>query len=83
MAGESVSERGVLDQPLDRGSELVGDEMLNTFAVIGEYDEIAGKFIERYAGLLNEVRFSGSTDSPPEQVQIRKIIQQLKEATRT
>jgi probable F420-dependent oxidoreductase len=60
-------------------TQLVSDEMLETFAVIGEYDEIAGKFIQRYGGLINEVNFSVPTASPIEEGQLRKIIQQLKE----
>ena len=61
-------------------AELIGDDMLNAFAVIGEYDEVAEKFVDRYGGLLDEVNFSATTSSPPEEAQIRKIIRQLQEA---
>ncbi len=61
-------------------AELVGDDMLNAFAVIGEYDEIAGKFVQRYGELLDEVNFAVYTASPPEEAQVRKIIRQLQEA---
>jgi probable F420-dependent oxidoreductase len=59
---------------------LVSDEMLETFAVIGEYDEIADKFVQRYGGLLDEVNFSVSASSTVEEKQLRKIIGQLKES---
>ena len=61
-------------------AELVTDEMLDVFAVSGEYDEIAEKFIKRYGGLLDEVNFAVHTSSPPEEAQIRKIIKQLQES---
>ncbi|PKB68904.1 MAG: LLM class F420-dependent oxidoreductase [SAR202 cluster bacterium Io17-Chloro-G4] len=61
-------------------AELVSDEMLDAFAVSGEYDEIADKIIQRYGGLLNEVNFAVSTSVPPEESQIRKIIKQLQES---
>ena len=61
-------------------AELVSDEMLDAFAVSGEYDEIADKLIQRYGGLLDEVNFAVHTSSPPEEGQIRKIIRQLQES---
>ncbi|PKB72661.1 MAG: LLM class F420-dependent oxidoreductase [SAR202 cluster bacterium Io17-Chloro-G7] len=61
-------------------AELVSDEMLDVFSVSGEYDEIAGKFLQRYGGLLDEVNFAVSTSSPPEEAQIRKIIRQLQDS---
>jgi probable F420-dependent oxidoreductase len=60
-------------------AELISDEMLDAFAVVGEYDEIAEKFTQRYGGLLDEVSFSPSTASPLEEGQLRKIIRQFQE----
>jgi alkanesulfonate monooxygenase SsuD/methylene tetrahydromethanopterin reductase-like flavin-dependent oxidoreductase (luciferase family) len=34
-------------------TDLVTDEMLDTYAVVGTYDTIGGKLRERYAGLLD------------------------------
>ena len=62
-------------------AELVSDEMLDAFSVSGEYDEIAGKVIQRFGGLLDEVNFAVHTSSPPEEAQIRKIIKQLQESS--
>ncbi len=62
-------------------AELVSDEMLDAFSVSGEYDEIAGKFLQRYGGLLDEVNFAVSTCSLPEEAQIRKIIRQLQDSS--
>ena len=62
-------------------AELASDEMLDAFSVSGEYDEIAGKVIQRFGGLLDEVNFAVHTSSPPEEAQIRKIIKQLQESS--
>jgi alkanesulfonate monooxygenase SsuD/methylene tetrahydromethanopterin reductase-like flavin-dependent oxidoreductase (luciferase family) len=53
--------------------------MLDAFAVVGEYDEIAHKFMERYRGLIDEVNFSLYTASRPEETQLRKIVRQFQE----
>lgn len=60
--------------------ELVSDEMLDAFAVVGEYDEIADKVIQRYGGLLDEVSFSVNSTPPPEEGQLRKIIRRFQES---
>lgn len=59
--------------------ELISDEMLDAFAVVGEYEDVAGKFVQRYRGLLDEVSFSPSTAAPIEESQLRKMIRRLQE----
>ena len=56
---------------------LVTDDMLGIFAIIGLYDEIAPKFRERYGNLLDEVNFSMRTTSTEEEKHLRRIIQQF------
>ena len=60
--------------------ELISDEMLDAFAVIGEYDEIADKYLERYSGLLDEMSLSLTTSEPVEEAQLRRIISRFHEA---
>jgi probable F420-dependent oxidoreductase len=60
--------------------ELVSDEMLDAFAVVGEYDEVAHQFVQRYGGLVDEVGFSPYTAAPLEEAQLRRIIRQLQDA---
>src|SRR5918992_4891945 len=55
-------------------TRLVSNEMLETFVIIGEYDEIADKFAQGYGGLIDEVSFSTSAAAPVEEQQLRKII---------
>ena len=56
---------------------LVTDDMLGIFAIIGLYDEIAPKFRERYGNLLDEITFSMRTTSTEEEKHLRRIIQQF------
>ena len=60
-------------------AELISDDMLHAFAVIGEYDEIADKFAQQYGGLVDEVSFSPSATMPIDEGQLRKIIHQFQE----
>ena len=57
--------------------KLITDDMLDIFAIIGIYDEIAPKFRERYGNLLDEVNFSMQTKSTEEEKHLRRIIQQF------
>ena len=63
----------------DEMGSLVSDEMLDAFAVVGEYDEIADKLLERYRGLLNEVSLSIVTDGEADEGELRGIIRRLQE----
>ena len=58
---------------------LVPDEMLDAFAIIGEYDEIPGMFKERYGGLVDEMHFSIQTTNNAEHAQLRRIVGELQE----
>lgn len=57
---------------------LVSDEMLNAFAVVGSYDEVAPLLKERYGDLLDEVVFNMEAASPSDQKALRRIIEGLK-----
>jgi len=61
----------------DEMPNLVTDDMLGIFAIIGLYDEIAPKFRERYGNLLDEITFSMRTTSTEEEKHLRRIIQQF------
>lgn len=61
----------------DRMAGLISDEMLNTFAVIGPHDEIAGRMKERFAGLLDEIVLTTVAASPVDEAAVPKIIEEL------
>ena len=57
---------------------LVSDEMLETFAVIGGYDEVAGRMKEQLGGLVDEVGFNMKVSTPQDEKALRNIINELK-----
>ncbi len=56
----------------------VSDDMLDTFAIMGEYDEVAWKVKERYGDVLDEVIFHIEVSRSGDQEALKKIIQELK-----
>lgn len=59
--------------------ELVSDEMLEAFAVSGEYDEIAGEFAKQYGGLLDEASFTLYSERPLAESELRRIVRNFRE----
>jgi hypothetical protein len=57
---------------------FVGDKMLDTYAVIGTYDEIAGKLKARFAGCATHLQFAISAASPAEQGMLRELLASLR-----
>ena len=76
--GQRLHEMSLEGRWAEMGEE-VSDEMLDAFTVSGEYDEVAGRFASRYAGLLDEVNFILYTEGPTEEVQLRRILRQFQE----
>ena len=57
---------------------LVDDEMLDTVATIGTYDEIAGKLNDRFAERLDRIEFSIPVNNADDADAYRQILGQLK-----
>ena len=53
---------------------LVSDEMLNTVATIGTYDEIAAKLNGRYANRVDRIEFSIPVETPDDAERFRSIL---------
>lgn len=66
-----------LEGKWDEMGNLVDDDMLEAFAVIGEYDEIAPKLLERYGGLVDEVGLTIATSGEADERQLMRIIADL------
>ena len=62
----------------ERMGSLVGDEMLDAFAVVGGYDEVAWRLKERFADLLDEVVFNMEVSAPADEAALQGIIEVLK-----
>ncbi len=76
--GQRLHEMSLQGQWAEMGEE-VSDEMLDAFSVSGEYDEIAEVFASRYGGLLDEVSFTLYSESPPEELQLRRILRRFQD----
>lgn len=63
----------------DRMPGLITDEILETYAVVGEYDEVARKIRERSSGVLDEVSFDMEIVSSADTEALKSIIKALKE----
>ena len=76
--GVSLHEMSLKGQ-WDAMTELISDEILDTFAIAVEYDGVAAAVKERYDGLLNDVVFGMDVATPDDERQLRKIVAELKE----
>ena len=63
----------------DEMGDLITDDILDAFAVTGEYDEIAPKLLERYGELVQEVGLTITTAGPADEQQLKRIIRQLQD----
>ena len=57
---------------------LVTDEMIETFAAVGTYEQIAARIKQRYDGLITHIEFGIPVRNDPERGQLREIIQDLR-----
>ena len=69
-----------LEGKWDEMGDLISDDMLDAFAVVGEYDEIAPMLLERYGGLVDEVSLTLPTRGNEEERHVKRIIRKLQES---
>lgn len=75
-AGEELHELSLRNE-WGQMAETVTDEMVETFAVVGTYDQIAAKIRARYAGLADRVSLGVAAQSPAAAERLRSLIQEL------
>ena len=61
----------------DRMAALVSDDILDTFTIVGDYDEVPWKIKERFGGVLDEVTFDMEVSSAADREALKRIIQAL------
>ncbi len=71
-----------LEGQWDEMGKVISDDILDAFAVIGEYDEIAPQVLERYGGLVDAVGLTVATAGPADEPQLRRIIGTLQDGSR-
>ncbi|MBI3029730.1 MAG: LLM class flavin-dependent oxidoreductase [Candidatus Rokubacteria bacterium] len=59
--------------------KYVSDEVLETIAVVGTYDEVAGKLKKRYGDFATRVEFSLPVRRPADRDRLRAVIRELRE----
>ena len=63
-----------LNQQWDQMTELITDEILDTFALVGGYSEIPGLMKERFDGLIDEVVFNAEGPGGAHDAVLKKVI---------
>jgi len=66
-----------LKQQWDQMAELITDEILDAFAVVGGYSEIPGLMKERFDGLLDEVVLNAIGPGSQDGAEVKKAIEKL------
>ena len=66
-----------LKQQWDKMTELITDEILDAFALVGGYSEIPSLMKARFDGLLNEVVFNAGGPGTADEAELRKVIEGL------
>jgi len=69
-----------LEGKWDEMGDLITDEILDAFAVVGAYDEIAPAILERYRGLVDEIGLTVPARGSAEQDQLKNIIQAIQDS---
>jgi len=67
-----------IDGKWDEMVDVVTDEMIEEFAVVGTWDDIAGKLRETYAGINTQIGFAADPQNPDEEAQVKEILADLK-----
>ena len=63
-----------LKQQWDQMTDLITDEILDAFAVVGGYSEIPALMKDRFDGQLDEVVFNAVGPGSPDEAEVRKAI---------
>lgn len=78
--GNLADELAVLSKA-QRWEEMPGrisDEVLHTYATVGTYDEIGGKLVQRFGGIVSDIEFSIPCATSEEKATMRSLIDQLR-----
>lgn len=65
-------------QEWDAMERHVSDEMIETIAVVGTYDDIASRVRDRYAGVCQGVEFSIPADTPEEAALLKEMLAEIR-----
>jgi hypothetical protein len=57
---------------------FISDEMLDHYAVIGTYDEIAAKLSTRFAGVASHLEFAIRVDNQTDKASLHALLESLR-----
>lgn len=60
--------------------EMISDDVLDQFAVIGTYDEIGTKLLDRFAGVVTDVEFSIAVQDKEDRETLRNLADRVQSA---
>ena len=66
----------------DEMAKLITDEMVETFATIGTYDQIVDRVRERYGSYATQIGFSLPSDTPAGEARLKEKIRELQHIDR-
>ena len=80
--GDHVDQAAALsrEQRWDEIPALVHDEMFNTMATVGTYDEIASLLNNRFGHLIDRLEFSIPVNDPDDEVLLSSMLEELSES---
>lgn len=64
----------------DEMPSLISDQILETYAIVGTYDGIADKLLERYGGVVDRIEFSIPVHTPVDRDVLTGLINDLRKA---
>ncbi len=65
------------EQHWEKMPSLISDKVLDIYATVGTYDEIAGQLVERYAGLVTSAEFSIPVTDDDDALLLRSLVSAL------
>lgn len=80
--GELADELSVLSraQRWEEMPQYVDDDMLDKYAVVGLYEEVADKIVDRFSGVLTHVGFSTTVETEKDAERLKKMIARVQAA---
>lgn len=68
------------EQRWDEMPGRISDEMLHTYAVVGTYDDIADRLVERYANVVSTTEFSIPVKNPDDEALLTELVAAIRAA---
>jgi probable F420-dependent oxidoreductase len=66
-----------IEQKWAEMAKVVDDDFVEKFAIVGTWDEIAGKMRDVYGGLNTEIRFNAEVEDPDDEAHIKEVVAEI------